>query len=343
MTSDQPVTATVAEFLAMLDEGAVTAGTIFHLAPRELADGRRISIPLKLLHRPEGSLKGRPLVVFFHGAVDRSRRRFPIFDGVYALKALEDTDAVVLSVADPSLWLSPDLRIAWYAPSRFLDTPKVLRWLFREIGARLTPRRTIFVGGSTGGHAALLHSRAVPDSLCVAVNPIACISRYYPSIVRPYLRTCWGGGRGLEDLDESFTDDVGKSYAAGHSHDVILLQNATDHHFVSQAAHFAAQLKDAERFLFLSRFFPDAIGHAYPGVAIAGFVRAAVRAPTTGCREVARLALDGDDPVAAPSGSRVAGRAQDLAARLAAAVLDGGAPAGGERQVSMPAETVRGD
>lgn len=318
-------TETFASFVAALAEGKVPSNTPHHLDASELSDGRSISLPVMLMAQPTGDQRGRTVVFYFHGAISRAKRQIPAFYGVHAAKRLQNADAIVLSLADPSLALSPDLRMAWYSSSRYYDTRARLRSLFREVATVLAPRRIIFVGGSVGGHPALLHSFEYPGSLCIAINPIVRISRYYPGPIRAYLNTCWGEGQTLDDLRDSVLDDVGTLYASGHQNEVILMQNATDHHIVKQALSFASKIKNLDQFLLLTHFFPETIGHSYPGAPVADMVKAAVWAPTSACRDVAReLEMPSRRKMrsAGPDAAAAAGNSgRDVASLLAAAVL----------------------
>jgi dienelactone hydrolase len=297
----------------------VSVGQDWHVNGVALPDGRRVALPLRLLARPEGMLRGYPLVIFFHGAVDQMKRPWPFFDGTYALRPLSEAgaEAVILSLADPALWLSKDLRMAWYAPSRYFDTPGVLRALFRGLVARLAPQRLVFVGGSTGAHAALTHAAAFPDSVCMVTNPITRIAHYYPNLVAKYLAVCWRSERRLETLPAGFEEDCGVLYRCGPHPLVVVLQNPTDHHFTRQAAHFAAQVGDDERLLFLARFYPDWVGHAFPAPVMAQMVVSCTLVAPLGRAEIGREFVgrcDGD--AAPPSGpSATAQLARDPAPR----------------------------
>lgn len=310
-------------FLEALRSGTIRGGAECRSPIATTEDGRPLTLPVKLLRRPEGPLHDRPLVVVFHGAVDRKKRGFPYYGGGYALDALGETDALVLSISDPSLWLSPRLRTAWYAANRYADVPRAIHEFLFAVTAILSPSRLIFTGNSTGGHPALAQSARFEDCVCVVSNPIARISRYHSQAVERYLSTCWGPAaaarRDGDALPGGVLDDCGTIYRNGHRHSLIVVQNATDPHLLLQAVPFAARIRDPERLLFLSAFFPGSIGHVVPHALMARWLLAATRARTAACPDIAQAY--GSAEATVPPASTAASGDPDLAARIVAAVL----------------------
>ena len=304
-------------FLDDLRADAVEVGAEYHLTFTEASTH---PMPVRLLARPSGSLKGRPLFVAFHGAVDQTKRGFPVYEGGFALKPPAHTDAVLLAVADPSLWLSKELTAAWYAPNRYLDVPQALYRLFASICDVLAPRRLIFTGGSTGAHPALVQSAHFPGCVCMVVNPIVWISGYNPDHVDRYLSICWHRDQELRKLPAGFTDDSAALYNEGHDHSLIVLQNATDHHFGRQAVRLAANIRNHRKFLFLSSFFPNSIGHTFPGRVRAQWMTAAALSPTAACHDIARTHAERFSPTPdTPSKTTsLSSRDLDFSARIAA-------------------------
>lgn len=332
--NSRPWRTDVPAFLQALGAGDVTAGIEAHLDLPESGGGGRLPLPVRLLMRPLGDMRGRTLVVTFHGAIDQTRRGFPIYEGGWAVRPLAGTDTVVLAIADPSLWLAPELTAAWYAPNHLLDVPRALKGFLAALRETLAPRRTIFAGGSTGGHAALVQAAlAGPagESVCIAFNPITRISHYYSGHIARYLAACWPGVDKVSDLPESFLDDCAVPWRAGPKSGakpgsaLILLQNATDHHLQRQGLAFAAQVGDPKQMLFLSSFFPDAIGHAFPAAERAVWLVAAVRAPAADARAIAVFRADRHElrsetiTEQAPAAERATARDLDFAARIATA------------------------
>ena len=313
-----------AAFFAALRSGTLRTGAECRAHLATAGDGRRISLPVRLVGLPAGPLRGRPLVVNFSGSVDQKVRGFPHYGGGAPKRA----GAVALSVADPSLWLATELRTAWYQPNALADVPAAIAEFIAAVAVAIDAGRVIFAGNSNGAHAALVQAARMPGSIAIALSPITRIPTFYKARRTEYLRHCWPGVKRLADLPSSVVEDCGALYRDGHEHAVILLANATDPHLASQALAFASQVRDQERLLFLTEFFPEAIGHTLPVALRGGWITAAALAPTAECRDIARThaALAAEAPAPATGGDSAphhaaAPRDLDLAARIAAAAL----------------------
>lgn len=309
-------------FLAGLASGTLRNGAECRTPLAKTSDGLRITLPVQLVQRPAEQKRGRPLVVYFSGSIDQKVRGFPYYGGGAPKRA----DVVALSVADPSLWLASELRTAWYQPNAHADVPAAIAEFIAAAAAAVDASRVIFAGSSNGAHAALVQAARTPNSIAIAMNPITRISAFYKARRAEYLRHCWPDVKRLADLPASVVEDCGALYRDGHDHAVILLSNATDPHLVGQALAFAAQVRDQERLLFLTEFFPEAIGHTLPGRFRADWITAAALAPTTECRDIARtraaLAAEAPAPDRQEAPRHAAApRDLDLAARIAAEAL----------------------
>jgi poly(3-hydroxybutyrate) depolymerase len=317
----------LAGFVRDMVTGAAQSGSQYNLDLAVQGVGADLCLPLRILSCPASLGQTATLVVTFHGAVDQARRGFPVFEGDFIINAIDQTATMVLALADPSLWLSKSLLAAWYQPNEHLDVPSAIATVVAGIYEALAPARLVFVGGSTGGHAALVQSARFEGSVCVAINPITRISAYNPAHIASYLDVCWPGRSSLSDLPSTVVDDCADVYAEGHDNSVIVLQNATDLHVCRQAAPFAARIRTVRQFLFISEFFPTSTGHVYPAQLRAQWVAAAALAPTIACQDIARTRSDtfGSVPLAPPSLplQDLAPRDLAVAARLAAMATGG--------------------
>lgn len=249
--------ASLRDFAATIAGGSGPA----HDVSRVAVDG--VWIPVRVLRRPARS--DAPLVVLFHGSVNRSAVPVPAFEGGFLTQATR-LDATVLSVADPLLDKAHDLRAAWYAGAHDQDTRGVIRKLIDTLVEALSPARLILAGGSTGGHPALVHASERPESVAVVVNPILNISAYHPDYVKAYRATCWPGAGDDEPLPGT-VEDATVLYAKPGRNTVIYLQNARDGHFWHQAVPFLAALRGMQRLqsiLFLATHFEGYPGHTFP-------------------------------------------------------------------------------
>lgn len=166
--------------------------------------GRGIDLELLLLIKE----RGLPLVVQFHGALDKSKYAPPRFERLATAKEL---NANVLFVADPTILLHENLQLAWYTGWPELDLHYLIGRIVNEFAAAVKAPRTVTTGSSGGGFAALQIAPFVNNVLAVPMNPQTAINRYridgvhlgpqrtYRNIVMP--------GLGKPD-DQSFKQDV---------------------------------------------------------------------------------------------------------------------------------------
>jgi hypothetical protein len=270
------------EFVSELTASAAS-GDIFHVA----ASSATIDLPVKLFARPSEGLREAPLVVTFHGGVNRERRSIPVFQST--IDPL-DGRATVLALADPTLSLAPDLAQAWYAGSASNSVPATIAELLDAVIERLEPSRLVFASGSAGGHPALFHSFYRPGSICLVQNALSCISRYERHHNLAYRKACWAELEADAPLSSVIQDDVGQLYRRGHQNSVIWLQNALDPLVPRQLAFFMRDVVARENFLLMSEYFPGFSGHSYPRRVWAAWIQAAVDAPTASVGDVAAAA-----------------------------------------------------
>lgn len=118
------------------------------------------------------------LIVQFHGAVNREKVQPPRFE---RLATLRGHSYSCLFVADPGLWLDPEISIAWYTGWAGADVQADIANWIRAAASRVGAKRVLIIGDSGGGFGALQVSALVPDSVCVAFNPTTTIHKYFTS------------------------------------------------------------------------------------------------------------------------------------------------------------------
>lgn len=133
---------------------------------------------------------GDILTVMFHGALDRTKTQLPLFQRLRFQKTL--AVGPVLSIADPTLDLAPDLRLAWYLGSESVDVHLAIARLVDAIAVRTGVSEIVMVGGSGGGFAALHVAAGVPDAHVVAINPQTDLQRYSPRFTQAALLAAFG-------------------------------------------------------------------------------------------------------------------------------------------------------
>lgn len=141
--------------------GAVEYASVGEFLASRIGDGHHEihrGLPVDLLVADRGS---STTVVAFHASAPDRVTQLPMLSGQGLTEA---TSVNLLSIADPSLAMHPDLRLGWYlgnrpqGPFRALATP-----LIGHVLAQLGSTRTVFFGTSGGGFAAGALSQDFPD------------------------------------------------------------------------------------------------------------------------------------------------------------------------------------
>lgn len=166
---------------------------------------------------------GHALLVFLHGRKS-NKVKLPYFVG----KGVSSKHAVSrLSISDPSLTLSPDNSIAWYAGNKFQPRlQEQLVTLVRAVQKEVDAPRIVFAGGSAGGFASLALAHSFPNSIALVWNPQTDIFEYYKGFVDQYIRTCWDGNP--YQLKENAIYSVCQSYREPTEATVLYMQEPTD-------------------------------------------------------------------------------------------------------------------
>ena len=238
-------------------------------------------IPTRVFQYSKAGVIGQPLIIAFHGAFDRSRRKDPVFAGKFLLD-IGPIDATVVSFLDPSLIAFADLGTGWYlghAGHRVVDE---LATLIATLVRRIRPSRLIFTGGSAGAHPALVHSSRFRDSVCVVVNPQTCASRAAARHVRNYRQTCWPHLVSTAPISSIIPEeDVASRYRADNGNTVVYLQNSEDDlHVRSHMLPFLGALPHLNRLLLRCTCFEGIASHSFPLTEWRRWVVAALSAPS---------------------------------------------------------------
>lgn len=175
---------------------------------------------------------GKPMVVFFGGAVVMTPdRTLPSLSG---LGILTGHDVSKVLIGDPALYLDERLNLAWYLGADGIDAQEGIVRILKKIECAAAPAKTLCIGGSGGGFAAMQYAANFQDWLAVAWNPQTDIFCYKPDAVKRYLRMAWGIDdipTGREKLKGKIQTDLFSTYS-GACNDAfaIYLQNQADDH-----------------------------------------------------------------------------------------------------------------
>lgn len=191
--------------------------------------------------------KNKPLVVFFNGAQNRNvDYKFPSFSG---LKVTPLDKASLLCINDPSLYMSDDIKMAWYAGSKNTCLQeKIIPALVGKIYKSISATSLIFVGGSAGGTASLFYAKKFPDSFCIASNPQTDIFKYSKPHVNRYLRNCFGiknieTAKKFPEMLNGVVTNIADYYSGSVNNFTLYLQNKEDYgHFDAHYCNFITSL-----------------------------------------------------------------------------------------------------
>lgn len=164
------------------------------------------------------------LLVVFHGALELNAA-LPIFSGSNVTSGL---NVARLSFTDPSLYLSPDLPLAWHAgnmhqPDLQQITTRIIRRVARSVGAK----RIVLFGSSGGGFASLIQAAAIPQATALIANAQTNALLYHEDHVQTYIDLAWNGDRDAFLAAGGFSA-IDALKGAERFPRVLYMQNSTD-------------------------------------------------------------------------------------------------------------------
>lgn len=228
-----------------------------------------------------------PLIIRFHGAIAQERRPLPAFQR--NLPQFSDI-AHQVTICDPTLVAKDGFDLGWYAGHEGLDVQRIIRNFVEALSATLRPSRTVYLGSSGGGFAALYFSYYNPDSIAVVMVPQTVVGVY--GAVKKYMASCWPG-RTLDEVEEITCLDVTRLYSSGFENTVIYVQSQGD--FRHSARHLTPFMSacyqsgdpDKAKLLVHSDYWGrPGHGGSVPPRAYSSWLRAALSSPTAGLQDL---------------------------------------------------------
>ncbi|MDN3904180.1 DUF6270 domain-containing protein [Arthrobacter sp. YD2] len=181
---------------------------------------------------------GRTLPVFFSGALtNREGTKPPYFSGATLGSQL---GVPYMAISDPTLNLSEDLGLAWYAGyegGRVQDSIRELLELLSDRAAM----HLLLIGGSGGGFASMYYASRLGSKASAFVwNPQTSITDYVPSSVHGFLKVALpnhkASPRAKDDVSNLSDAGITSKNVDFRGHRLLYLQNYNDWHVKSHLA-----------------------------------------------------------------------------------------------------------
>ncbi|WP_187646906.1 hypothetical protein [Nitrosophilus labii] len=192
-------------------------------------------------------------IFFFHASIERKGKKLPFFMGN---RVLSDKKVNRVFISDPSLLMSKDLSLAWYAGLyRETRVQQVLKDTIKVILKYLNSKRNVFFGPSNGGFAALYFSWFFPNSLAFVMNPQTRIADFTFQTVKKFSKECLSISTDNifdqvtlhKEIMKRTDGDVRVLYEKKVDNIIVYLQNRTDHHVELQMKPFLKSIKQQSK------------------------------------------------------------------------------------------------
>lgn len=216
--------------------------------------------------------RGKDLIVLFHAAVNLDRLGAPRFQSFLPV------DEAQISIADPTLLSMQGVASGWYLGGEGEVLPEKIMRLVQAVSQCLCSTRRIYIGGSSGGFAALLYGGLDRGSVAVAACPQTNLVTYQNSNVSKFVEQKYPTMRRLPP-----EADLATFLPARWQSAAVLLVSSGDHnHLYQQVLPLVTALGFKQRNdLVLSVAFHGVLGHSgsVPPVVYMDWVRAVLQCP----------------------------------------------------------------
>lgn len=124
--------------------------------------------------------EGPVLMVRAHGALNRTRTRFPILLG---MSGAERTPFPFVIIPDGGLDLHANLTLGWYLGRGEYDGQQITADIVRKVQSALSTPSAVISGSSGGGFTSLQVAALLPHASALAFNPQTDLQHYSPFLV----------------------------------------------------------------------------------------------------------------------------------------------------------------
>lgn len=198
-----------------------------------MLDGVPLDIQLSMVTRA-------PAAIVLNGYFPREAGLLlPIFAGFGIIPGGSGISRI--SISDPSMHLSNDIGIGWYAGLLEIKLQQILPRIIAHILKCCKASRVCFLGGSAGGFASLYYATFFPGAIAFVWNPQTDIRRYNPDHVTRYAHLAFGSEKEIGAARKVLTRRIDPEVISRYPTDgvkVIYLQNKTDWHVESHLSPF---------------------------------------------------------------------------------------------------------
>lgn len=199
------------------------------------------------------------MIILFHGALNQHIRPYPYFPSF--LPDLKNCHQI--SIADSTLEINEAIKSGWYIGGADMPLQQQLPHLLNKLFDLAGTTKRIYIGGSSGGFAALYNSLLDPGSICIAVNPQTDLNLYNLRSTGNYLKYAWPKINSISEVDHNIVCDLPKAYSKGYGNMIIYLQSIGDYlHYLNQLPRFFESAIKSKKLFLLNTGYWGVPGHS---------------------------------------------------------------------------------
>lgn len=209
---------------------------------------------------------GDTLVVYFHGATDRTRHATPRFERLRTFATIGQ--GPLMFFADPTLDFDARMILSWYIGNESVDVHGRMADMIASYAEAKNVNHVVLVGNSGGGFTALQVSSYLEGVEVVSVNGQVDLGNYQPRIMDPAYRAVYGkpSESAVVSTDSRF-NVIERFRQRGFNNRVLMYQNTgDDHHMKDHYQYFEdafSSINDREQLFNVEKVFLGD-GHVAP-------------------------------------------------------------------------------
>lgn len=177
---------------------------------------------------------GDTLMVYLHGATDRTRHALPRYERVRSFSKIAQGPVVFFS--DPTLDLDNRMILSWYLGTEEVNLHRTIAQMIDSIALAYGVDRVTVVGNSGGGFSAMQIASHLNGASFISVNGQTDIGRYTPLLAEQASWASFGEKRvcDLSDAERARSSVLRRFELLNHDVRGIVLQNIGDDHHYSE-------------------------------------------------------------------------------------------------------------